>query len=472
MASAKLITSEVVRHTPWPMLGFVHELTVENRKLRLEIEALQAKLNQNSANSNKPPSSDSPFKPRAKKTNKTEPRKKRIGVRQQCLRPTEITELHPGPCACGCPDLIDPEPYYIHQHIEIPEPRLDVEHIILYQGRCSRCGQMVKALVSPEKRTGFGPRLSANIAELCGIHGDSRRAVQDYLLSVFGLPISQGGIQKVIDRVSQAIKPHYDSIAKVARSAPVGHVDETSWRRKAKLAWLWVLASSRAALFMIHPRRSKAAFEELVQGWSGILVADGYAVYRQWVGLRQACLAHLIREAEGLAERKDAALAQCGTWARDELRRLCHMAKAPPTVGEWRAFIARLHRLISIYGDRKDPAGRLVRHLEREMEHLCGCSSKKPALSRRTTSRSGRCDSGCSGAREVSEPPVKVVTTGLNASSACAIRAEFREGEPTRCWSMRWRPLFKLGLRAWIGFRRCLSRERVLSGCSSPLFRR
>ncbi|MYL84580.1 hypothetical protein GTA51_15775 [Desulfovibrio aerotolerans] len=48
MASAKLITSEVVRHTPWPMLGFVHELTVENRKLRLEIEALQAKLNQNS----------------------------------------------------------------------------------------------------------------------------------------------------------------------------------------------------------------------------------------------------------------------------------------------------------------------------------------------------------------------------------------------------------------------------------------
>ena len=71
-----------------------------------------------------------------------------------------------------------------------------------------------------------------------------------------------------------------------------------------------------------------------------------------------------------MAERKDVALAQCGTWARDELRRLCHMAKAPPTVGEWRAFIARLHRLISIYGDRKDPAGRLVRHLEREIEHL------------------------------------------------------------------------------------------------------
>jgi transposase len=58
------------------------------------------------------------------------------------------------------------------------------------------------------------------------------------------------------------------------------------------------MASSSVALFMIHPKRSKVAFEALIQGWSGSLVADGYAVYRDWVGKRQACLAHLIREAE------------------------------------------------------------------------------------------------------------------------------------------------------------------------------
>ena len=222
----------------------------------------------------------------------------------------------------------------------------------------------------PEIRSGFGPRLSANIAERCGVHGDTLRAVQNYLLSVFGLPISQGGILNVIDRISHAIKLHYESIAEVVRSAPVAHVDETSWRCKAKQVWLWVMASSRAALFMIHPRRSKAAFEKLVQHWPAIPVADGYGVYHQGVGLRQACLAHLIREAEGLAERKAPGIAKCGAWTRDELRRLCHMAKASPTVGEWRAFIARLRRLITIYGDRKDPAGRLVRRLELEMEHL------------------------------------------------------------------------------------------------------
>jgi len=127
---------------------------------------------------------------------------------------------------------------------------------------------------------------------------------------------------------------------------------------------------------------------------------------------------------------------------------------------EWRAFIARLHRLISIYGDRKDPAGRLVRHLEREMEHLwlflqeAGVEPTNNLAER--TLRFGvlwrKRSLGTASERG---------GTGSNASSACARRAEFREGEPSRCWSMRWRPLFNLGLGTWIGFRRCLSRECV-----------
>jgi len=224
--------------------------------------------------------------------------------------------------------------------------------------------------IPPEQRTGFGPRLSALIAELCGVHGYSRRVVQDFLLSVLGLPISQGGVQKVLDRVSAAIAPHYAAIEGVAHAAPVNHVDETSWRRKGRLAWLWVMACAQAALFMIHPKRSRAAFEALVKDWTGILVSDGYGVYRNWIGQRQSCLAHLIREAKGLAERRNPELARCGTWAREELRRLCRMAKTPPTLGEWNMFYARFIRLVSRYGDRKDDAGKLVRRLRDEMDSL------------------------------------------------------------------------------------------------------
>ena len=46
------------------------------------------------------------------------------------------------------------------------------------------------------------------------------------------------------------------------------------------------------------------------------------------------------------------------------------MATAPPTGGEWRAWYARLCRLIEQYHDRADDAGRFVRRLLREMDSL------------------------------------------------------------------------------------------------------
>ena len=52
----------------------------------------------------------------------------------------------------------------------------------------------------------------------------------------------------------------------------------------------------------------------------------------------QTGLAHLIRTARGLAERQSPDLATGEAWAWAELQRLCPMAKAPPTGGEWRAW--------------------------------------------------------------------------------------------------------------------------------------
>ena len=54
---------------------------------------------------------------------------------------------------------------------------------------------------------------------------------------------------------------------------------ETPWKSSGKLNWLWVMANSVVALFMVHPNRSRVAFEALVGGWEGILVSDGYRGY-------------------------------------------------------------------------------------------------------------------------------------------------------------------------------------------------
>jgi transposase len=66
---------------------------------------------------------------------------------------------------------------------------------------------------------------------MAGIVSTSRSAVQDLCASVFSIPLSKGAIQKMVDRVSEAIVPHYNLIGQVARSATVNHIDETSLSR-------------------------------------------------------------------------------------------------------------------------------------------------------------------------------------------------------------------------------------------------
>jgi transposase len=208
------------------------------------------------------------------------------------------------------------------------------------------------------------------VGEIAGTHGTGRRTIQTFCASVLEVPLSLGAIQKMLDRVAHAIEPHYQAMARQARQATVNYIDETPWFLTNTLHWLWVMASGTTAFYMMHPHRSKEAFAALIDDWTGILVSDGYGVYQTWVAQRQTCLAHLIRAARGLAQRQAPDLAACGAWALAELQRLCHMATAPPTGGEWRAWYARLCHLIDQYHDRSDDAGRLVRRLLREMDSL------------------------------------------------------------------------------------------------------
>jgi transposase len=342
--------------------------------LRKRIDELESRLNTNSTNSNKPPSSDNPFSKPARqissKNGKPGAKKGHKGIRQLLLEPTEIKPVHPERCSCGSNAFVEGDPYYTHQHIELPEVHLKVTHFVLYREKCSCCGKTNRALIPPEFQSGYGPRLSAVIAELAGCHGDSRAAIQNFCAEVLGFSISLGTIQKILDRASEAIKPHYEAIGEEARRQAVNHADETSWRLKGALCWLWVLAGHAVAFFMIHAKRNKVAFKELIKEWQGILISDGYRVYTEWTGLRQTCLAHLIRDARKLSESKDDKISRFGSNALSELCRLCHMAHAPPPIGEWRAFYARLIKLITRHHGNDDDTGRFSARLLREIDSL------------------------------------------------------------------------------------------------------
>jgi transposase len=170
------------------------------------------------------------------------------------------------------------------------------------------------------------------------MHRTSRRLLQDFCHSVFNIPMSLGAVQKSIDRVSPALLPHDEAIATLARQATVGSVDETPWDCHKAWNWLWTLRTNTVSLSLMHPQRAKEACAAVIEDWQGSWVSDGDGVYQGWGQHRHTCLAPLLRTARGLAAKCDPHLAACGKWALTELQTLGHMAKAPPTGGEWRAW--------------------------------------------------------------------------------------------------------------------------------------
>ena len=225
----------------------LQQLEHHNHHLQQQVETLQGRLDKTSKTSSKPPSSDSPFtKPTRRPSSGTRgARKGHPGAGAPVLAPTDVQRVYPAPCACSHGELGTPTLYHTHQVIELPPMAMEITHFLLHQARCVGCGALRKADVPSAHTTGYGPRLTALIGELGGMHRPSRRLVQDFCHSVLHLPISLGAIQKVIDRASQALVPHYEAIATLARHAPVGYIDETPWYCHNTLQWLWTMPPTR-----------------------------------------------------------------------------------------------------------------------------------------------------------------------------------------------------------------------------------
>ena len=128
------------------------------------------------------------------------------------------------------------------------------------------------------------------------------------------------------------------------------------------------MVNHTVAFFMVHPNRSKLAFEQLVEDWKGILVSDNYGVYVKWVNSRQNCLAHYIRKAKALVERKDKSISRFGKSVRKQLQQLCHWAKAPPSEKQWTEFYSEFLLNLLLFESADDDAGQLARSLLRQMD--------------------------------------------------------------------------------------------------------
>lgn len=279
--------------------------------LEAQVEELKRRLDMNSQNSSKPPSSDGPDAERSKRkaggTRRPGGQPGHEGHHRELL-PVEKVDKLTGvkPCACEhCGrklDGEDPQPER-HQVWEIPAIQPYVEEFQLHGLWCGDCGKFTRASLPEGVPAGaFGPRLQATIALLSGVYRLSKRSVESVLADFFHIPISLGSISACEAAVSAALAQPVHEACEAAQSADVLHADETGWREDNTKAWLWVAVTSVATVFMIHAKRGQIAARELLGAFCGVLVSDRWGGYNFYKGLRQWCWAHLRRDFTAFSE--------------------------------------------------------------------------------------------------------------------------------------------------------------------------
>jgi transposase len=301
------ISSEDWAATPPAVRGFLRELL----KRLVEVEA---RLNQTSRNSSKPPSSDPPSaQPRPAK----EPSGRKSGGQPgheghgRKLKPQsevdQIIDVRPEQCGqCGTLLLGDDCEPERHQVTELPRITPVVTEYRRHRLCCVACGESTQAPWPATMPAGsFGPRVQATVGYLTGRIGASQREVQDILATVCQTEVSVGSVGAVEQAVSAALAAPVAEAATYVQRQPVRNADETSWREKTKRVWLWISVTPVVTIFRLLQTRGAAGAKELLGEvvW-GIIGTDRYAGYH-WIDprQRQLCWAHLKREFIAWSER-------------------------------------------------------------------------------------------------------------------------------------------------------------------------
>jgi transposase len=279
-----------------------------------EWDKLNQKLNQDSTNSNKAPSTDSPEVKAQRKAEEKASTPKR-GGRKQGAQPGHkaasrpliplkdgdiIVDCKPEVCThCGesLDGYSDPEPYRQQQYdVEI------IRRITEYRKHkiaCQCCGGTTEGtLPAVANESAYSPDVAALVVTLTGLFHMSRRMAKLFIEDIVGIPISVGSVSNLEKEITQAAKPVMEEIEMAAQSAPHGNADETGFGMKnGQLGWLWVLVTQSAVLFRMYLGRGQEWASRLLGCFAGILTTDRWGGYNRYPSdKRQICWSHLIRD--------------------------------------------------------------------------------------------------------------------------------------------------------------------------------
>ncbi len=314
------------------------ELRTENALLRERCSELEERVNKNSQNSSKPPSSDGYQKPSKKGSDKGDTSSKEApcssqetpnpkslrpssgnkpggqkGHQGSCLRrvalPDYVRHLKVEKCCCCQSSLIDIKPTkYIERQVfdpgrpgefEVTAYWADVKVCPCGKRNTAEFPQGVKAAAQ------YGEVTQAMAVHLNQYHFIPYHRVSEYFNTIYCMSVSAGSVANFVAYTHENLASTEQSIRDALQESPVAGADETGMRVDGSLWWLHIMRDDQWTLYYLSERRGCEAMDAMgiLLTFAGILVHDHWKSYFAYAAVHVLCNAHHLRELQGVVDR-------------------------------------------------------------------------------------------------------------------------------------------------------------------------
>ncbi len=306
-------------------------LRLENKMLREEITELKKKLNKNSHNSSKPPSSDGfkkkPKNNREKTNKKSGGQKGHPGATLNYAVPDEVVTLSVQ-CCLACSEDLSQIPLFGVEKRQVHDIPPITLHVTEYQAekKVCHCGHLNVGLF-PEgvaHSIQYGPRIKGFALYLHQEQKIPYARCCSLLNDYYGSCFSEGSLFNTQCDAYKNLEDIEEQIKLALLNKDVLHSDETGIVVNKLLQWLHVTSDKTLTFYYIHPKRGTIAMDEigLLPLFKGTLVHDHLKAYFRYVEIQHAlCNAHHLRELQSFEEEGQ-------HWAktmRQFLKEACHL---------------------------------------------------------------------------------------------------------------------------------------------------
>lgn len=306
------------------------------------IKELEARLNKDSHNSSKPPTSDGLKKGRKhglrhKSGKKSGGQEGHEGHRLEQVADPKHIVVH---AVTRCPKCqaslegVEAEAYEKRQVFDLPEAvELEVTEHQAEVKHCPQCGEVTQGEF-PEgvsQETQYGPRVRAQMVYFNSYQLVPLERTAEIIADLYHQEVSEGAVLAAVKEVARRVTPVNEQIkAHLIETEEAVHFDE-SGMREGGLKWLHSASTALVTFFAIHAKRGQTAMDTIgiLPKRTGWCIHDYWKAYLSYLQAKHGlCNAHLLRELTYLVENYQQIWAEAMLKLLREIQKAVVVAKA------------------------------------------------------------------------------------------------------------------------------------------------